>query len=135
MEGGSEAYLNMVYGSNIKTYDDLAGHIRFKAPAPGVGSLINSALKGQDATSFSEMFETFMRGADIPLPALFESSKPHFSPLIDLSGIDDLNFRARHFTWAATGSPALEVAGEGIVVHAFVCKLRLHCVLIMKFHR
>lgn len=106
----------MVYGSNIKVYDDLAGHIRFKTPAPGVSSLVNSALQGQEASSFTELFENFMRGTGVPLPALFDSCKPHFSPLIDLGGIDEANFRARHFTWAATGSPALEVAGEGIVV-------------------
>ena len=116
IEGGSEALLNMVWTGQIKSFDDLTTHLRFVPPLAAVTAVVTAALSTHNLPSFQSLFEEFVKGSGIPFPDKFVEAKAHFSPLVDLTDIDEDSFRPRYFTWAATGGPSLDITGDGIQV-------------------
>ncbi|KAJ3511111.1 hypothetical protein NLJ89_g4285 [Agrocybe chaxingu] len=91
LQGGSEALINMVWsGSHIKTFEDLKPHIRLTTPLPSVAVPLAAAL-APHALTFEQLLHGFLEGSGVPCPALFESAKLHFSPIVNLSNIDSLS--------------------------------------------
>ena len=97
--GGSEAFLTTTWTSYISSFDAFEGHIQF--------------LQACNTTvNFGLHLTNFLKGSGIPCPHLFDEARPYFSPLIDLSKVEDIGFRPRVFCWAATGSPSLTLKSE-----------------------
>ncbi|CAA7258598.1 unnamed protein product [Cyclocybe aegerita] len=116
MEGGSEALLNFAWSSQIKSFKDLEQHLRISHPFPSVALELQHALS-RHGQSFEQLLHNFLKGSGVPCPALFESAKIHFSPIVDLSRIDELSFRSRMFAWAVTGSPSVDVTSQGLSIY------------------
>ncbi len=71
---------------------------------------------GQINISVNNLIKSFLQGSGIPCREHFDAVKETFSPLIDLSQIEDCSFRPRIFVWAITGCPHVDPASEPIVV-------------------
>jgi hypothetical protein len=110
----------MVWTSHIKSFDDIAPHLRFLLCSQNILSQLAAALSSYENVTFEELFHRFLKGTGVPCPKLFENARNHFTSIIDLSKIDDLGFRPRIFYWAATGSPSIEINGPGVSVSAFI---------------
>ena len=74
---------------------------------PGLDAAISSVVGDGDGATFQSLVEEFLQGSGIPCPAKFGELKGGLNTLIDLNKIDTTGFRARVFTWAATGSPTI----------------------------
>ena len=109
----------MVWTSQIKRYEDLELRIRYRPPSTST-SAITFASFPTPGTTFRTILSNFLRRSGIPSPTLFSDAQSHFSPLVDLSKIDDPSFRPRMFCWAATGSPSLTTELGNIMVRGSV---------------
>ncbi|KAF8164427.1 hypothetical protein BJ912DRAFT_863835, partial [Pholiota molesta] len=116
IEGGSESFLNMVWTSHIKSFEDIAPHLRFPSCSRHVLLQLSVALSSHGDVTFEKLLYKFLEGTGIPCPKLFENARNHFTSIVDLSKIDDAGFRSRVFYWAATGSPSIEINGSGISI-------------------
>jgi len=115
VEGGTEALLNHLWSSQIKSYEDIRTHLRFSDLSPPVARELSLSLT-RHSIGFEQLLANFLQGKGIPSIAHFEQAKPHFSTAVDLNGIDNQNFRPRMFCWAITGSPTIDVGSPGILV-------------------
>jgi hypothetical protein len=109
--GGSEAFFNIVWATNISSYDSLEPQLLVRGPPR---SFIRA--NGSTVLDFPVFLTSFLSGAGIPCPTLFAEAQPHFSNVIDLSRVDDAGFRSRMFCWATTGSPSLAPGSGSITV-------------------
>ncbi|KAF9473603.1 hypothetical protein BDN70DRAFT_816990 [Pholiota conissans] len=117
VEGGSESFLNMIWTSHIKSFEDIRPHIHLSEPSQNVSLQLQEALSLCSGISFEQLLHTFLKGSGIPCPKLFEDALNHFAPVVDCSKIDDdMGFRSRVFYWAATGSPSIEINSLGITM-------------------
>jgi hypothetical protein len=94
-----------MWTSTITGYESICDHISFLQPPAGLEDAI-TLVDGGRAT-VETLVEEFLQGSGIPCPAKFDELRGGFSNLIDLDKIDTPGFRARVFTWAATGSPTI----------------------------
>lgn len=104
--GGVELYLSLIWTSQIKSFNDLSPHIRYRfTPTPLLDQAF-SQLGGKDIT-LQDILSRFLKSSGVPCPKLFDEVKVHFSEVINLEKIDDPSFRPRMFCWAATGCPSI----------------------------
>jgi hypothetical protein len=75
---------------------------------------------GQVDLSVADLITSFLQGSGIPCREQFDAVREGFSPLIDLSQIDDSAFRPKVFVWAVTGCPHIDPASDPIIVSAFL---------------
>ena len=102
--GGANAFFTLMWTSAIIGYESISDHISFVQSPAGLDAAI--AYVAGDGATVQSLIEEFLQGSGIPCPAKFDELSG-FNSLIDLSKIDTPGFRARVFTWAATGSPAV----------------------------
>ena len=95
-----------MWTSAITSYESISDHISFFQSPPGLDAAIAS-VAGDTRATVQSLVEEFLQGSGIPCPAKFDELRGGFNTLIDLDKIDTLGFRARVFTWAATGSPTI----------------------------
>jgi len=119
IDGGTEALLNHLWMSQIRSFDDISPHLRFAAAEPEVAQRLSSALD-RHQTGFEQLVERFLQGNGIPSLPHFEEARPHFSGVVDLGEIEEAAFRPRIFCWALTGSPTIDVGAPGIRVCSFL---------------
>ena len=103
--GGANAFFTLMWTSVIAGYESISDYISFLPSPTGLDAAIASVAG--DRATVQSLIEEFLQGSGIPCPAKFDELRGGFSTLIDLSKIDTPGFRARVFTWAATGSPAI----------------------------
>ncbi|KAF8804651.1 hypothetical protein BYT27DRAFT_7213790 [Phlegmacium glaucopus] len=103
--GGANAFFALMWTSAITGYDSIQDYISFMQSPAGLDAAI-AVVAGHGATVQS-LIEEFLQGSGIPCPTKFDELKGGFSTLIDLDKADTPGFRARVFTWAATGCPTV----------------------------
>jgi hypothetical protein len=103
--GGANAFFTLMWTSAITGYESISDHISFLQSPAELDAAIASVAG--DRATVQSLVEDFLQGSGIPCPEKFEELKGGFSTLIDLDKIDTPGFRARVFTWAATGSPTI----------------------------
>jgi hypothetical protein len=94
-----------MWTSAITGYESISDHISFLHSPAGLDPAIASVAG--DGATVQSLVEDFLQDAGIPCPEKFDKLKGGFNSLIDLDKIDTPGFRARVFTWAATGSPTI----------------------------
>lgn len=103
--GGANAFFTLMWTSAITGYESISDHISFLQSPAGLDAAIASVAG--DRATVQSLVEDFLQGSGIPCPEKFDELRGGFNTLIDLDKIDTLGFRARVFTWAATGSPTI----------------------------
>jgi hypothetical protein len=103
--GGANAFFTLMWTSAITGYESICDHISFLHSPAGLDAAIASVAG--DRATVQSLVEDFLQGSGIPCPEQFVELKGGFNTLIDLDKIDTPGFRARVFTWAATGSPTI----------------------------
>ena len=103
--GGANAFFTLMWTSAITGYESISDHISFLQSPAGLDAAVASVAG--DRVTVQSLIEEFLQGSGIPCPAKFDELKGGFNTLIDLDKTDTPGFRARVFTWAATGSPAI----------------------------
>ncbi|EPQ49961.1 hypothetical protein GLOTRDRAFT_123678 [Gloeophyllum trabeum ATCC 11539] len=111
-EGGSEAFIDIVYSSRIASSSTLQDRLTILPPFHGFTDEL-SALCGYE---ISDILTHFLSGIGVPCPERFEVAKAHFNPIVDLRNLASPTFRPRAFCWAATGSPTLDTNGSKIKI-------------------
>ena len=91
----------------ITGYESISDHISFLQSPAGLDAAVASVAGSSDRATVQSLIEEFLQGSGTPCPAKFDELKGGFSTLIDLDKADTPGFRARVFTWAATGSPTI----------------------------
>lgn len=125
--GGSESFLNMVWTSHIKSFEDIESQLRFTSPATlNLPAEVFSSYDSNSPLTFKHLVDVFLKGSGIPCPGLFAEAQHHFNSsllTLPMDKIDHQSFRPRIFCWAATGSPSIEINGPGISVSAYLSHL------------
>ena len=103
--GGANAFFTLMWTSAITGYESIRDHVSFLHSPVGLDAAIASVAG--DRATFQSLAEDFLQGSGIPCPEKFDDLRGGFSNLIDFDKIDTPGFRAKVFTWAATGSPAI----------------------------
>ncbi|KAH8105799.1 hypothetical protein DFH11DRAFT_1518335 [Phellopilus nigrolimitatus] len=117
--GGSDAFLNIVWTSRIANFGTIEPLLRIEEPASTFLASLERALRRFGETpcaSFASLLVKFLGGSGLPCPTLFDEVKGGFSPIVDLSCIQKEGFRAKAFSWAATGAPFVDANSEPIKV-------------------
>jgi hypothetical protein len=131
--GGANAFFTLMWTSTITGYGSISDHISFMQTPAGLDAAIASVV--EDRATFQSLVEEFLQGSGIPCPAEFDELKGGFSTLVDLQKIDTPGFRARVFTWAATGSPTIspDDTKKIAVSICFICSLSLEYISTIRF--
>jgi hypothetical protein len=123
--GGSEAFLSLLWTSAVCDYESLASQLLCSQPPPSfTRELVAAALPGV-THSIPDLIASFLQGSGAPCPALFESLKEGFSSLIDFDKLDDPSFRPRIFLWAATGCPTIDPTSSDLITVCFYYVIRV----------
>ena len=117
--GGSEAFLSVLWTSAVCNYESLAPQLHCSRPPPHFARELAAALPG-NIHSIPDLIATFLQGSGAPCPALFESLKEGFSSLIDFDKVDDPSFRPRIFLWAATGCPTIDPTSSDLITVSLI---------------
>lgn len=118
-EGGSEAFLSLLWTSAVTGYDSIRDHIIIPRPPPSYTHALQAAT--DSTVTLYSLITNFLQGSGSPCPALFAEVCESFSPLVSLDTIDTPAFRSRMLLWAATGSPTIDPNQESLTVstHCF----------------
>ena len=100
--GGANAFFTLMWTSAITGYESISDHISFMQSPAGLDTAIASVAG--DRATVQSLVKDFLQGSGIPCPVRFDELKGGFNSIINLNKIDTPGFRARVFTWAATGS-------------------------------
>lgn len=114
-EGGSEAFLSLVFSSHITDLSSLRQMLTIHEPLPRHVMEFREAM-GADAPSFQSLVIDFFKGSGVPCAAAFDEMKDALPHIVDLSRVDDPGFRVRMFVWASTGAPFASIGEEEICV-------------------
>ncbi len=117
-EGGSEAFLNVVWSTRILDGDSFANNLSFLPIPRALQAQLNQALGSDVDFDLKVLFKSFLQATGVPSPQLWPSDsvlQQHFSDLIPLRAINTLSFRSKMLCWAATGSTSLH-DGQSIQV-------------------
>jgi hypothetical protein len=127
--GGSETFFTSVWSTHISSFDTLLPHLRIATPSIQLQVQLDSALSNRSYhATFSNLLTSFLRGAGVPCPDLWNDAREHFNSIIDLTLVDHSGFRARMFCWAATGSS--ERAADASPISVSSINLYLYLFLI-----
>ncbi|KAF6762168.1 hypothetical protein DFP72DRAFT_1061446 [Ephemerocybe angulata] len=100
-QGGSEAFLNLVWASLVGP-DRMMNILHIRSTPRG---LVDEFEISNISESFEEIVRAFLLGSGFPYPTMLEDLKAVVSPIIDLSLASTSNFRSRMLMWAMTGQP------------------------------
>lgn len=95
--------LSEVWCGHIDSWERLRHHVIFTEPPVSFRNRFRALTNDNEAT-FRSLFESFMEGAGVPNTHLFSQAKAHFNDAVDLTRVDEEGYRARMFSYAATGS-------------------------------
>lgn len=92
--------------SLITDYSKLKRHVTIVEASAGLRAELFDTTHGGFG-SFKELFIDFLQGKGIPLPQEFEDAREGFDDSVDLSNIEEEEFRPKTFAFASTGSPLI----------------------------
>ena len=113
-EGGSEAFISLLWTSAVTSYDSIRDHSIIQRPPPSYTHALQAAT--DSTVTLYSLITNFLQGSGSPCPALFAEVCDSFSSLVSLDTIDTPAFRSRMLLWAATGSPTIDPNQESLTV-------------------
>lgn len=119
---GSDGLLSLIWTTVLHNADDLCGSlvVRELDVAASVHMFREHVAGTSDSGATMETLLTdFLRGSGISFSSGFDEVRGSFDALVDLSRIDSSAFRPRMFSWAATGSPSLDLQSSPINVSLY----------------
>jgi hypothetical protein len=89
--------------------------VRF-VPIPTAFAMRLATALGDSNITFTALFWDFLKGKGIPCQAAFDGVEAFFTDAVDMSRVDQDDFRSTSFCWAATGSQTVDIEGDRISV-------------------
>jgi hypothetical protein len=111
--GGSETFLSMRWTASIRGYESVGSYLLVTPPSLSFSEAMTRA--GRYNLTIIQRLENFLKGSGLPCPELFKAVQEGFSPVIDLSQVSAVSFRARMLVWAITGSPFIDTGADDMI--------------------